>query len=45
MQSWLEAEHGVRLSSGAVWTVIDRLGLTLKNVWPAPSARAFCDLV
>src|SRR6516164_9164351 len=31
MQSWLEAEHGVRLSSGAVWTVIDRLGLTLKK--------------
>ena len=31
MQSWLEVEHGVRLSSGAVWTVIDRLGLTLKK--------------
>jgi hypothetical protein len=31
MQSWLEVEHGVRLSNGAVWTVIDRLGLTLKK--------------
>jgi transposase len=31
MQSWLEAEHGVRLSSGAVWIVIHRLGLTLKK--------------
>jgi transposase len=31
MQSWLEAEHGVRLSSGATWTILDRLGLTLKK--------------
>jgi transposase len=31
MQSWLEAEHGVRLSSGAMWTIMDRLGLTLKK--------------
>lgn len=31
MQSWLEAKHGVRLSSGAMWMVVDRLGLTLKK--------------
>ena len=31
MQTWLEAEQGVRLSSGAMWTVIHRLGLTLKK--------------
>jgi transposase len=31
MQSWLAAEHGVRLSSSAVWTIINRLGLTLKK--------------
>lgn len=31
MQTWLESEHGVRLSSGALWTAIDRLGLTLKK--------------
>lgn len=31
MQSWLETEHGVRLSSGAMWTIINRLGLTLKK--------------
>jgi transposase len=31
MQTWLEAEHGVRLSSGSIWMAIDRLGLTLKK--------------
>jgi len=28
MQRWLEAGHGVRLSSGAMWTAIDRLWKT-----------------
>lgn len=32
MQRWLEVEHGVRLSSGAMWTATDRLGLTLKKI-------------
>jgi transposase len=31
LQSWLEAEHGVRLSSGAMWTALDRLGLSFKK--------------
>ena len=31
MQAWLEAEHGVRLSSGAIWRVIDRAGLSFKK--------------
>ena len=31
LQSWLEAEHGIRLSSGAMWMTVDRLGLTLKK--------------
>ena len=31
LQSWLETVHGVRLSSGAMWTTVDRLGLTLKK--------------
>lgn len=31
LQGWLEAEHGVRVSSGAMWNIIDRLGLTLKK--------------
>jgi transposase len=39
MQRWLEAEHGIRLSSGAVWTVIDRLGLTLKKRRSARASR------
>lgn len=29
--TWLAAEHGVRLSSGALWTTVDRLGLTAKK--------------
>ncbi len=32
MQSWIETEHGVRLSNGAVWYLVNRLGLTLKKV-------------
>lgn len=31
LQSWLEAEHGVRLSNGALWTAVDRLGLSYKK--------------
>jgi len=36
MQAWLETEHGVQLSSGAMWTVIDRLGLSLKKTYGPP---------
>ena len=39
MQAWLEAEHGVRLSNGAIWTAVDRLGLTLKKDAPGQRAR------
>ena len=39
MQSWLEAEYGIRLSSGAIWTIIDRLGLTLKKRHSGPANR------
>ena len=28
---WLEAEHGVRASNGALWAAVDRLGLTYKK--------------
>lgn len=31
LKSWLEAEHGVRLSNGALWAAVDRLGLTFKK--------------
>ena len=31
LQAWLEAEHGVRLSNGAIWAAVDRLGLSFKK--------------
>lgn len=31
VQAWLEAEHGVRLSTGAVWNAVRRLGLSFKK--------------
>lgn len=39
MQAWLEAEHGVRLSNGAIWTAVDRLGLTLKKRRSGPASK------
>jgi transposase len=39
MQAWLEAEHQVRLSSGAIWTAIDRLGLSFKKRRSEPASR------
>jgi transposase len=32
LQGWLAAEHGIRVSSGAMWTIVKRLGLTLKRM-------------
>lgn len=31
LQAWLEAEHGVKLSSAGMWTALDRLGLSFKK--------------
>src|SRR5438094_582285 len=31
LQTWVSAEHGVRLSNGAMWSAVDRLGLTFKK--------------
>ena len=31
VQIWLEAEHDVRLSTGAVWNAVRRLGLSFKK--------------
>jgi transposase len=45
LQSWLLTEHAVRLSNGAMWSAVNRLGLSFKNVWPAPSARGLCELI
>jgi transposase len=37
LQAWLLAEHGVRLSNGAMWSAVARLGLSFKK---RGSARA-----
>lgn len=37
LQAWLLAEHGVRLSNGAMWSAVARLGLSFKK---RRSARA-----
>lgn len=31
LQAWLSAEHGVRLSNGAMWSAVARLGLSFKK--------------
>ena len=31
LQAWLETTHGVRLSDGAIWSAVDRLGLSFKK--------------
>jgi len=31
LQAWLLAEHGVRLSNGAMWSAVARLGLSYKK--------------
>lgn len=31
LQDWLEVTHGVRLSAGAIWSAVDRLGLSFKK--------------
>jgi len=40
LQVWLEAEHRVRLSNGAMWTAVDRLGLSFKKNPARRRARA-----
>lgn len=43
-QTWLQAEHGVELSTGAVWNAVQRLGLSFKKssarVRAGPARRA-----
>ena len=43
LRSWLLATHGVSASLGLMHKTLARLGLTHKNVWPAPSARVMSD--
>jgi transposase len=39
LQTWLAAEHAVRLSNGAMWSAVDRLGLSFKKRRSAPRSR------
>ena len=43
LQAWLLAEHEVRLSNGAMWSAVARLGLSFRK--PAPSARGLCEVI
>jgi hypothetical protein len=43
LQAWLADDHAVKVSVGALWARVRHLGLTLKNVWPAPFARGFVE--
>src|SRR3954454_11782149 len=45
LRSWLQDTHNVGVSYAVIWKVVTRLGLTLKNVWPAPSASGLFGLV
>ena len=39
MRGWLMAEHGVQLSTGGIWNVVDRLGITHKKRARSPLNR------
>jgi len=39
LQTWLAAEHAVRLSNGAMWSAVDRLSLSFKKRRCAPPSR------
>jgi transposase len=39
LQAWLLTEHGVRLSNGAIWSAVARLGLSFKKRRSAPPSR------
>src|SRR5262245_45710927 len=39
LQAWLREEHGVRLSNGAMWAAVHRLGLSFKKRPCAPANR------
>ena len=45
MRSWLQETHNISVSYAVMWKVVARLGLTLKNVWPAPSASGICEVI
>src|SRR5713226_8450684 len=42
LQSWLLAEHGVWLSNGAMWSAVERLGLSFKKTYGPPRPQEAC---
>ncbi len=36
----LDEMHGLRVAASTVWRLLDRCGMTFKNVWPAPGQQA-----
>jgi transposase len=41
LQAWLSAEHAVRLSNGAMWAAVARLGLSYKKRMARPVRKGF----
>ena len=39
LQTWLAGEHAVRLSNGAMWSAVDRLGLSFKKRMARPDCK------
>ena len=39
LQAWLLSEHGVRLSNGAMWSTVARLGLSFKKRMARPVCK------
>ena len=39
LRAWILATHGVSVSQGGMWNVLDRLGLTLKKTHNMPPSR------
>jgi transposase len=39
LRAWLLAEHGVRLSNGAMWSAVARLGLSFKKRRSAQASK------
>ena len=42
LQTWLAGEHAVRLSNGAMWSAVDRLGLSFKKTYGPPRPQEAC---
>ena len=45
LRAWVVREHGTAVSHPVMWKTLAQLGLTHKNVWPAPSASNFGGMI